>query len=53
MDLFGPIRVTSLSGMHYIYVLVNDYSRYTWVCFLTRKNDGFKAFENFQREFKK
>ena len=29
MDLFGPIRVASLSEMHYIYVLVDDYSRYT------------------------
>ena len=29
MDLFGPTRVASLGGMHYAFVLVNDYSRYT------------------------
>ena len=47
MDLFGATRVASLGGMHYAYILVDDYSRYTWVCFLTHKNDAFKAFENF------
>ena len=29
MDLFGPTRVSSLGGMYYAYVLVDDYSRYT------------------------
>ena len=47
MDLFGPTRVVSLGRMHYAYVLVDDYSRYTWVCFLAHKNDAFKAFESF------
>ena len=45
MDLFGPTRVASLSRMQYAYILVDDYSRYTWVCFLAHKNDAFKAFE--------
>ena len=53
MDLFGPTRVASLGGMHYAYVLVDDYSRYTWVCFLSHKNDVFKAFENFSRRVQK
>ena len=53
MDLFGPTRVASLGGMHYAYILVDDYSRYTWVCFLAHKNNAFKAFESFQKEFKK
>ena len=47
MDLFGPTRVASLGGMHYTYILVDDYSRYTWMYFLTHKNDDFKAFEKF------
>ena len=34
MDLFKSTRVASLGGMDYAYVLVDDYSRYTWVCFL-------------------
>ena len=53
MDLFGPTRVASLGGMHYAYVLVDDYSRFTWVCFLAHKNDAFKAFENFAKRVQK
>ena len=53
MDLFRPIRVTSLGGMHYAYVLVDDYSRYTWVYFLAHKNDAFKAFKKFSKRVQK
>jgi hypothetical protein len=44
MDLFGPIRTTSLSGKLYAFVIVDDYSRYTWALFLTHKNEAHKAF---------
>jgi hypothetical protein len=44
MDLFGPIRTASLSGKLYAFVIVDDYSRYTWVLFLTHKNEAHKAF---------
>ena len=53
MDLFGLTRVFSLGGMHYVYVLVDDYSRYTWVCFLAHKNDTFKTFEIFSKRVQK
>ena len=53
MDLFSPTRVASLGGMHYAYVLVDDYSRFTWVCFLAHKNDAFKVFENFAKRVQK
>ena len=53
MDLYGPTRVAILGRMHYAYVLVDDYSRYTWVCFLAHKNDAFKAFENFVKRVQK
>ena len=53
MDLFGPTRVASFGGMPYAYVLVDDYSRYTWVYFLTHKNDAFKAFKNFAKRVQK
>ena len=49
MDLFGSTRVASLGGMYYVYVLVNDYCRFTWVCFLAYKNDAFKDFKNFSK----
>ena len=38
MDLFGPIPVTSLGGMRYTLVIVDDYSRLTWVTFLNSKD---------------
>ena len=53
MDLFSPTRVASLGGMHYAYILVDDYSKYTWVCFLAYKNDTFKAFEYFAKIIQK
>jgi hypothetical protein len=44
MDLFGPIRTTSLSDKLYAFVIVDDYSHYTWILFLTHKNEAHKAF---------
>ncbi|WRX26832.1 GAG-pre-integrase domain - like 10 [Theobroma cacao] len=42
IDLFGPISTTSLRGKSYGFVIVNDYSRYTWVYFLAHKNDAYQ-----------
>ena len=44
MDLFGPIRTTNLSGKLYAFVIVDDYSYYTWVLFIVHKNEAHKAF---------
>ena len=33
MDLFGPSRTSSLGGKYYCFVIVDDYSRYTWTIF--------------------
>ncbi|GJX23264.1 retrovirus-related pol polyprotein from transposon TNT 1-94 [Tanacetum coccineum] len=38
MDLCGPMRVQSIKGKKYILVIVDDYSRFTWVKF-SRSND--------------
>ncbi|GKC88023.1 retrovirus-related pol polyprotein from transposon TNT 1-94, partial [Tanacetum coccineum] len=40
MDLCGPMRVASINGNKYILVIVNDYSRYTWVYFLRTKDEA-------------
>ena len=37
MDLMGPIEVVSEGGMRYIYVIVDDFSRYSWVFFMKEK----------------
>lgn len=33
MDLFGPTKLTSTGGKRYTFVIVDDYSRFTWVLF--------------------
>ncbi|GJS32147.1 retrovirus-related pol polyprotein from transposon TNT 1-94 [Tanacetum coccineum] len=43
MDLCGLMRVESINGKKYILVIVDDYSRFTWVKFL-RSKDGTPEF---------
>nr|GFB32465.1 retrovirus-related Pol polyprotein from transposon TNT 1-94 [Tanacetum cinerariifolium] len=38
MDLCGPMRIASINGKRYVLVIVDDYSRYTWVHFLRSKD---------------
>jgi transposase InsO family protein len=45
MDTVGPSRVCSMGGKWYVLVIVDDYSRYSWVFFLESKDE---VFENFQ-----
>ena len=52
IDLFGPSRTLSLGGKIYAFVLVDDFSRFTWVLFLTNKNDVFSEFQSFAKWFK-
>ncbi|GJW96672.1 retrovirus-related pol polyprotein from transposon TNT 1-94 [Tanacetum coccineum] len=40
MDLCGPMRVTSVNGKKYILVIVDDYSRFTWVKCLRSKDEA-------------
>nr|GEX58942.1 ribonuclease H-like domain-containing protein [Tanacetum cinerariifolium] len=40
MDLCGPIRVESVNGKKYILVIVNDYSRFTWVKCVRSKDEA-------------
>ncbi|GJT23476.1 retrovirus-related pol polyprotein from transposon TNT 1-94 [Tanacetum coccineum] len=40
MDLCGPMRVTSVNGKKYILIIVDDYSRFTWVKFLRSKDEA-------------
>nr|GEZ31714.1 retrovirus-related Pol polyprotein from transposon TNT 1-94 [Tanacetum cinerariifolium] len=40
MDLCGPTRVESINGKKYIIVIVDDYSRFTWVKFLRSKDEA-------------
>ncbi|GKC12788.1 retrovirus-related pol polyprotein from transposon TNT 1-94 [Tanacetum coccineum] len=40
--LCGPMRVESINGKRYILVIIDDYSRYTWVYFLRTKDEAPK-----------
>ncbi|GKB34410.1 retrovirus-related pol polyprotein from transposon TNT 1-94 [Tanacetum coccineum] len=39
IDLCGPLRIESINGKEYILVIVDDYSRFTWVKFLRSKDE--------------
>nr|GEV98903.1 hypothetical protein [Tanacetum cinerariifolium] len=43
MDLCGPMRVASINGKRYILIIVDDYSRFTWVRFLRTKDEAPEA----------
>ncbi|GKC65518.1 retrovirus-related pol polyprotein from transposon TNT 1-94 [Tanacetum coccineum] len=40
MNLCGPMRVASINGKKYILVIVDDYSRFTWLKFLASKDEA-------------
>nr|GEZ77764.1 retrotransposon protein, putative, Ty1-copia subclass [Tanacetum cinerariifolium] len=40
MNLYGPMRVESVNGKKYILVIVDDYSRFTWVKYLRSKDEA-------------
>jgi hypothetical protein len=46
MDTVGPSRVRFIGGKWYILVIVNDYSRYSWVFFLEGKDEVFEHFQS-------
>ena len=50
MDLCGPMRTQSYGGNKYIFVLVDDFTRYTWTLFLKSKDQAFTAFSNLDRK---
>nr|GEZ02710.1 retrovirus-related Pol polyprotein from transposon TNT 1-94 [Tanacetum cinerariifolium] len=47
MDLCGPMRVASINGKRYVLVIMDDYSRYTWVHFLRSKDEAPKVIITF------
>ena len=47
MDLCGPTRTGSVSGKRYVFVIVDDFSRFTWTLFAESKEQVFSMFESF------
>src|SRR3954469_3417372 len=50
MDLFGPPTYDSLGGKKYCLVIVDDYSRYTWVYLFKRKSETQQTVIEFANE---
>ena len=53
MDLFGPTKTKSLSENCFVFILVHDFSRYTWVSFLEHKDQAFLHFQVFRKRVEK
>ncbi|KAJ9536517.1 hypothetical protein OSB04_un000311 [Centaurea solstitialis] len=53
MDIFGPVNVQSIAGKKYTLVIVDEYSRYTWVFFLRSKSDAPEEIILFVRKMEK
>jgi hypothetical protein len=49
MDLFGPIVYISIGGSKYCLVIMDDYSRFTWVFFLQEKSQTQETLKRFLR----
>jgi transposase InsO family protein len=49
MDLFGPVVYISIGGNKYGLVIVDDYSRFTWVFFLQDKSETQEVLKKFLR----
>nr|GEV68951.1 retrovirus-related Pol polyprotein from transposon TNT 1-94 [Tanacetum cinerariifolium] len=50
MDLYSPMRVASVNGKQYVLVIVDDYSRYTWVHFLRTKDETPELIKSFLKK---
>ncbi|GJT56344.1 zinc finger, CCHC-type containing protein [Tanacetum coccineum] len=48
-DLCGPITPPTPSGKRYIFLLVDDYSRYMWAYFLTTKDQVLDTFQEYKK----
>ena len=44
IDLIGHTQIESIGGKKFIFVSVDDFSRFTWVNFIQEKSDTFSMF---------
>nr|GEW44581.1 hypothetical protein [Tanacetum cinerariifolium] len=47
LDLCGPMHVKSINRKRYVLVVVDDYSRYTWIFFLHSKDEASEVIISF------
>ena len=51
-DVCGPFRVSSTGGARYFVTFIDDFSRKTWVYFLSQKSQVLEKFKHFVRMMK-
>ena len=44
LDVWGPIKIASLGGMHYFVTFVDDFSKRVWVYVMKNKEDVLEVF---------
>ncbi|KAL0408223.1 UNVERIFIED_CONTAM: Retrovirus-related Pol polyprotein from transposon RE2 [Sesamum radiatum] len=52
-DLLGPTRTSSYTGLTYVMVIVDDFSRFSWVYLLEHKSGAFSKFIRFKHDVEK
>jgi len=50
VDLIGPTQTVSIGGKKYIMIIIDDYSKYTWVILL---RDKFESFDLARKLFRR
>lgn len=50
--MFDPSRKRSLEGNYYGFLIVDNYSKFTWTLLLIYKDETFEALVNFVKLFK-
>jgi hypothetical protein len=50
IDLFRPTRVRNINGNRYVFVIVDDFTRYTWILFLKSKDETIYKFVKFSKK---
>lgn len=48
LDLCGAMSVHSIGGHLYNIILIDDFSRKTWIYYLRHKNEAFDTFKEFK-----
>ena len=51
-NVWGPIKTTSLGGMHYFVIFVDDYLRKVWVYLMKNKNEVLNIFLKWKKIIK-
>lgn len=49
-DVWGPSPITSCKGFRYYIILVDDFSRFTWIYFMANKSDVAQIFSRFKAQ---